>query len=60
MAGPKEIFAQIFAVFSGLNLPQKVISGLVVVVVFGGMVALTTTGSKVDERVLFSGLARDL
>ena len=58
MAGPKEIFAQIFAVFSGLNLPQKVISGLVVVVVFGGMVALTTTGSKVDERVLFSGLAQ--
>ncbi|WP_049824370.1 flagellar basal-body MS-ring/collar protein FliF [Desulfurivibrio alkaliphilus] len=38
---------------------QKVTAGVVVAVVFGGLVALTTMGTRVDERVLFSGLTQE-
>ena len=58
MAGPREVFEQIVSIFKGLSLVQKVIAGVVVAVVFGGLVALTTVGTKVDERVLFSGLSQ--
>lgn len=58
MAGPKEIFTQITSIFSGLTPIQKLTAVVVVVVVFGGMIALTSVGTKPDERVLFSGLSQ--
>ena len=61
MAGPKEILEQIVAVFRGLTLPQKLVGLLVVAVVVGGLVALSTLGAGKggDYKVLFSGLTQE-
>ncbi|MDF1614663.1 flagellar basal-body MS-ring/collar protein FliF [Desulfurivibrio dismutans] len=59
MAGPREIFEQIVSIFNGLSGMQKITAAVVVAVVFGGLVALTTVGTKMDERVLFSGLTQE-
>lgn len=58
MAGPKEIFTQIASIFNGLTPIQKITALGMVVLVFGGMIALTSVGGKTDERVLFAGLSQ--
>ncbi|MEW6594812.1 MAG: flagellar basal-body MS-ring/collar protein FliF [Thermodesulfobacteriota bacterium] len=60
MAGPKEILAQFVSVFRGLSLVQKLVGVGVVVVVLGGLIALTTMGGDTTEyKVLFSGLTQE-
>lgn len=59
MAGPREIFEQVVSILKGLTLIQKVVGVAVVLLVFGGLLALTSVGPKISEKVLFSGLTQE-
>jgi len=59
MAPAKDIFNQAVSVIKSLTLPQKVIAGLLVAGVLGGMIFLSTMGGKADYNVLFSGLSAE-
>ncbi|MDZ7641959.1 MAG: flagellar basal-body MS-ring/collar protein FliF [Desulfurivibrio sp.] len=59
MAGPREIFEQLLSIFRSLSTLQKITAGVVVAVVFGGLVAMTTISPKVDEQVLFANLTQE-
>ncbi|TBV82763.1 MAG: flagellar M-ring protein FliF [Desulfobulbaceae bacterium] len=58
MAGAKGVVEQVGSIFRGLTLLQKITGGVLVVVVFGAMIALVTVGTKPTEQVLFSGLTQ--
>lgn len=59
MATPKEIFEQIASIVSGLSIAQKIIGAVVIAVVIGGLVSLSTVDQKADYKVLFSGLTEE-
>ncbi len=58
MATAKEMLDQILGVFKGLGTTQKVIAGVLVVAVLGGLLSLVFMGGDKsgDYKVLFSGL----
>ncbi|MEW6520925.1 MAG: flagellar basal-body MS-ring/collar protein FliF [Thermodesulfobacteriota bacterium] len=59
MAPVKDIFKQAASVVRNLSLPQKIIAGVLVAGVLGGLIFLSTLGGKVDYNVLFSGLSAE-
>jgi len=59
MATPKEIFEQIFSIFKGLSITQKILGVVVIAVVVGGLISLTTAGKEGSYKVLFSGLNQE-
>ena len=60
MAGPKDIVDQITSVFKGLTATQKIVTFLVVAVVLGGLLMLTTVGpGPTNYKVLFSGMSQE-
>jgi flagellar M-ring protein FliF len=59
MATVKDIFNQAVSVIKNLTLPQKIIAGVLVAGVVGGMIFLSTMGGKPDYNVLFSGLSAE-
>ena len=56
MATPKEILEQIVSIFKGLSMTQKILGAVVIAVVVGGLLSLTTAGKDASYKVLFSGL----
>ncbi len=59
MAPVKDIFKQAVSVIKNLSLPQKIIAGVLVAGVLGGLIFLSTLGGKTDYNVLFSGLSAE-
>ena len=62
MAAAKDVFGQIGAMFSGLNMTQKIIAGVVLVALVGGLMTLAFRGGGEDTgnyQVLFSGLTQE-
>jgi len=59
MATVKDIFNQAVSVIKNLTLPQKIIAGVLVAGVVGGMIFLSTMGGKTDYNVLYSGLSAE-
>lgn len=59
MAEGKDILGQIGAMFSGVSTTQKIIAGVVLVVLVGGLMTMVLRGGDQsgDYQVLFSGLA---
>lgn len=56
MATPKEILEQIVSIFKGLSMTQRILGAVVIAVVVGGLLSLTTAGKDASYKVLFSGL----
>lgn len=59
MASVKDIFNQAVSVVKNLTLPQKIIAGVLLAGVLGGLIFLSTMGGKTDYNVLFSGLSAE-
>lgn len=59
MAPVKDIFNQAVSVMKNLTIPQKIIAGVLVAGVLGGLIFLSTMGGKTDYNVLFSGLSAE-
>jgi len=62
MAAGKDVLGQIGEMISGLSMNQKIIAGVVVIALFGGLLTITLTGgdeSGGDYQVLFSGLTQE-
>lgn len=59
MATPKEILEQIASIAKGLSMTQKILGVVVIAVVVGGLLALTTTSKETSYKVLFSGLTQE-
>ncbi|MBU0965748.1 MAG: flagellar M-ring protein FliF [Proteobacteria bacterium] len=59
MAPAKDIFNQATSVIKNLSLPQKIIAGLLVAGVLGGLIFLSTLGGKADYNVLYSSLSTE-
>ncbi len=57
MAPVKDIFSQAVIVIKELTLVQKIVAGLLIAIIFGGMLTLTMMGTKAEYNVLFSDLA---
>lgn len=57
MASPKEILNQITETIKRLTLVQQIVAAVIVVLMFGGLLALIFMGGKTNYDVLFSGLA---
>ncbi|MFQ6757155.1 MAG: flagellar M-ring protein FliF [Deltaproteobacteria bacterium] len=59
MATPKEILEQIASIAKGLSMTQKILGLVVIAVVVGGLLTLTTTGKETSYKVLFSGMNQE-
>lgn len=59
MATPKEIFEQIASIFKGLSLTQKILGAVLIAVVVGGLLSLTSASKDTNYKVLFSGLNQE-
>ncbi len=59
MAGAKEMFEQILSILGDLSFIQKVLSGVVIAAVLGGMIMLSTKGGVTNNQILFSGLSQE-
>ena len=59
MATPKEILEQIFSIFKGLSVSQRIIAAAVIALVVGGMMSLVMVGKETSYKVLFSGLTQE-
>ena len=59
MATPKEILEQIASIAKGLSMTQKILGLVVIAVVVGGLLTLTSTGKEASYKVLFSGLNQE-
>jgi flagellar M-ring protein FliF len=59
MAVPNEMVEQVSATFRSLSLVQKVIGGMLLLAVAGGLLGLVFLEKKTDHQVLFSGLAQE-
>jgi flagellar M-ring protein FliF len=59
MATPKEILEQIASIVKGLSMIQKILGLLVIAVVVGGLLTLTTSSKETSYKVLFSGLTQE-
>ncbi|OGR00149.1 MAG: flagellar M-ring protein FliF [Deltaproteobacteria bacterium RIFOXYD12_FULL_55_16] len=53
------MLAQIVSIAKGLSLTQKILGAVVIAVVFGGLLSLTTAGKETSYKVLFSGLNQE-
>src|SRR3990167_8127180 len=59
MATPKEILEQIASIAKGLSMTQKILGAVVIAVVVGGLLSLTTASKETSYKVLFSGLNQE-
>src|SRR3990167_8560934 len=59
MATPKEILEQIASIAKGLSITQKILGLVVIAVVVGGLLSLTTGSKETSYKVLFSGLNQE-
>lgn len=61
MESPKDIGEQVTSIFGGLSLTQKVIGGVILAAVLGGLLILTLTGKAKtgNYEVLFSNLTQE-
>lgn len=59
MATPKEILDQILAIAKSLSMTQKILGVVVIAVVIGGLLSLTTATKEGSYKVLFSGLNQE-
>ena len=59
MATPKEILEQIASIVKGLSMTQKILGAVVIAVVVGGLLSLTTASKETSYKVLFSGLNQE-
>jgi flagellar M-ring protein FliF len=59
MATPKEILEQIASIAKGLSMTQKILGVVVIAVVVGGLLSLTTASKETSYKVLFSGLNQE-
>lgn len=59
MATPKEILEQIASIVKGLSMTQRILGAVVIAVVVGGLLALTTGSKETSYKVLFSGLNQE-
>ena len=59
MADPKEIFKQALDILKKLTLSQKIIAGVIVAAVLGGLLSLTLVSTETDFKVLYSNLSQD-
>ncbi|MCX5875885.1 MAG: flagellar basal-body MS-ring/collar protein FliF, partial [Deltaproteobacteria bacterium] len=59
MATPKEILEQIASIAKGLSMTQKILGLVVIAVVVGGLLSLTTGSKETSYKVLFSGLNQE-
>lgn len=59
MATPKEILEQIASIAKGLSMTQKILGVVVIAVVVGGLLTLTTSSKETSYKVLFSGLTQE-
>ncbi|MDG4477025.1 flagellar basal-body MS-ring/collar protein FliF [Thiovibrio frasassiensis] len=59
MATPKEILEQIASIVKGLSITQKILGIVVIAVVVGGLLTLTTASKETAYKVLFSGLTQE-
>ncbi len=57
MASVKEIFNQAVSIIKNFSLTQKIIAGVLIAAVLGGLIVLSTMGSKTEYDVLYSGLS---
>lgn len=57
MAPVKDVFSQLVTFVKDLSVLQKVVGGVIIAAVLGGMVALSLIGTKTDFNVLYSGLS---
>jgi len=59
MATPKEMLEQLVSIAKSLSMTQKILGVVVIAVVVGGLISLTTTGKETSYKVLFSGLNQE-
>ncbi|MBU0729249.1 MAG: flagellar M-ring protein FliF [Proteobacteria bacterium] len=59
MANAKEMLEQIATIFKEFSVTQKIAFAVILVVVVGGLYALTTTGGNLQYKVLFSGMTQE-
>jgi flagellar M-ring protein FliF len=59
MADPKEIFKQILDILKKLSLTQKIIAGVVIAAVLGGLLSLTLVGTESNLKLLYSNLSQE-
>lgn len=59
MAGAKEMLEQVFSIFGDLSFVQKVLSGVIIAAVLGGMIMLSSNGGVTNYQVLFTSLSQE-
>jgi flagellar M-ring protein FliF len=59
MADAKEMFEQVLRILADLSFMQKVVAGLVIAVVLGGLILLSTKGGGMNYQILFSSLSQE-
>jgi flagellar M-ring protein FliF len=59
MADSGDMVEQIASTFRGLSLVRKIIGGMLLLAVSGGLLSLVLVEKKTDHQVLFSGLAQE-
>jgi flagellar M-ring protein FliF len=59
MADSRNMMEQMISAFKGLSLVQKLIGGLLLLVVGGGLLALVLGEKSTNQQVLFSGLTHE-
>ena len=59
MAGAKEMFEQVMSIFGDMGMAQKVMAGVLVAVVLGGLIMITSKGGGTNYQVLFSSLTQE-
>lgn len=59
MATPKEMLAQILSIINGLSATQKIVGGLLLVLVMAVLLSVSLGGPKINYNVLYSNLTQE-